>query len=243
MIKFFFFFLNSFFFILVVMSDIVIVVENMFYYITYDDKIGDENENDITRKLACRLIIRLSLTIIRKIDLFMDFQESNKMNLKLKFILEVFLGTIKTIFRFLKIFIENNSLNNTSIFIENSSTLIDTNKQQLMIPNIDENEFDLTSYGKLSDLLNDFIFQNSFDLLLEFQNLMSILLPNLGLNVINSVNKNKNDNGNYDDNRNNNNDGSDSDDDEKNVNKNKNKRNYKNKKKSKYNEKENHSSL
>ena len=213
--------------------EIIIAIEGMFYYVTYNDKIGNENENEFTRKLACRLIIRLSLAVIRKLDLFDDFSDADKMKTKLKFIIEVFSATIKTMFRFLKIFIESSSLNNTSIFIENSAALSDLNNKHLMIPNVYINEFDLSSYGNLSDLLNDFIFQNSFDLLIEFQNMMSTLLPNLGLNVIDSmgkINENK-----RNQNNNNDNDEGDNDNNERNENKTSNKMN----KKSKYDEKEN----
>jgi hypothetical protein len=144
-----------------------------------------------------------------------------------KFISVVFLRTVKATFRFLKIHIEkpciaqnmSSSDNNILSRIEVKEDMKSRSQGRSQSFSVMENENDLPSFGYLADTMSDFIVQNNIDLLLEFQRMFAVFLPNLGSVMIglmdsmswddgsNSNNTNGNGNGNNGNTNNGNNNG------------------------------------
>jgi hypothetical protein len=175
-----------------VVKEIFKTIEEIFHYISDDDKIGNENENEMTRKLACRLIFSLSIGVLSKTE-FLDNCDGIPVTFpEKKFISVVFLRTVKATFRFLKIHIEKSCIaqnmsssdNNilSRIAVEEDRKCRSQGRSQSF--SVMEHENDLTSFGYLADSMGDFIVQNSIDLLLEFQRMFAVFLPNLGSAVI-----------------------------------------------------------
>lgn len=131
-----------------------------------DNLKNNKNDNDrkIVIKLSCRLILRINISLLLKYKYLNDIEIFD-----MDYLVSVLSETIKIIFQFLQN--SNMEINekNANLNVDNKNSTIDSG----MIM-----KKDLLSYGDLGNVLDDFIFQNNIDLLLEFQTFLWINLPN-----------------------------------------------------------------
>jgi hypothetical protein len=145
-----------------VFTDIMFVSKKytnfMFYNLNklIDNSKNDKNDNDrkIVIQLSCRLILRINITLLLK------FKKLNNIeNFDMDYIVSILLETIKIIFQFL----QNSDFYRNNVDLADDDRNLNLNNGGIM------NKKELLSYGDLGNILNDFIFQNNIDLLLEFQ--------------------------------------------------------------------------
>ena len=193
-------------------NDVQNVIEEFFHFLSEENDI--EIESEFTQKLICRLVLLLSVSVLSR-NVYLNTVALSSSSLRLTKIANIFLKTIKIVFNNLKL--QSSRKNSSSIITnlmpnsENMKILRQQERELLLEKNTKDN--DLYSFGDLSDFLGDFIFQNCIDLLLEFQTLFSILMPNLGLQIIHMKSKIVIDMNVDNDNNNNNNDNNDDNND------------------------------
>ena len=165
------------------MNEIQGVIEDFFHFLLEENDI--ETESEFTQKLICRIILLLSVSVLSR-NVYLNTVALSCSSLRLIKIAELFLKTIKIIFNNLKL---QSSRKNSNSMTINSSTkefYLKNLEEQKEIDLIDKTkkDKDLNSFGDLADNLNDFIYQNNIDLILDYQSLLSILMPHLGLQLI-----------------------------------------------------------
>lgn len=130
----------------------------------------DDNDRNLVIKLSCRLILRISIALLLKYK-----HLNNSEIFDMDYLSNILLEIIKTIFEYL----QNPEEKKSDFF--NKETNDNDNKNDIK-------KKELLSFGDLGNVLNDFIFQNNIDLLLEFQSFLWINLPNFIHELINNDN-------------------------------------------------------
>ena len=174
------------------MNEIQDVIEDFFHFLVEENDI--ETESEFTQKLICRIILLLSVSVLSR-NVYLNTVALSCSSLRLTKIAEVFLKTIKITFNNLKVQSSrknSNSITINSLTKESHLKNLEEQKEEELFDKTKKDE-DLNSFGDLADNLNDFIYQNNIDLILDYQNLLSILMPNLGLQLINLKSKNMTD--------------------------------------------------
>lgn len=176
---------------MLVTQEVLDVVVELFTLFVEESKLEKDNgyEMNYTKKLIHRMILRISVSLLSR-NVLLNSEYSSTSNSS--YIITIFLHTIKEIINDLKKIKEMKTsaeTQNTSIYIENGTPKFQKNNNRENKEFIDKND-DIQSYGNLSHLLNDFIFLNSIDLLLEFQTIFSVLFPSIGLQLIREKDKN-----------------------------------------------------
>ena len=165
------------------MNEIQDVIEDFFHFLLEENDI--ETESEFTQKLICRIILLLSVSVLSR-NVYLNTVALSCSSLRLSKIAELFLKTIKIIFNNLKVQSSrknSNSITINSLTKESYLKNLDEQKEEELFDKTKKDD-DLNSFGDLADNLNDFIYQNNIDLILDYQNLLSILMPNLGLQLI-----------------------------------------------------------
>ena len=147
-----------------------------------------ENENERYRKLTSRIILLLCIALITKKE-FLGGHDKSDYSFSEKFLVSrIFLKTVKNMFQHLKSVNENkavrsslNSVTSYQVKENNHPDLIDK------VENTDNNDhYDKNNNnGEKITYDNNYVIENNLDLLLEYQNFLSTMIPDLGIALLN----------------------------------------------------------
>jgi hypothetical protein len=148
-----------------------------------------ENENERYRKLTSRMILLLCTALITKKDFIVDHDKSDYSFSEKFLVSRIFLKTVKNMFQHLKSVNEDKavrgSFNNEISYQakENNHSLSDDmehlgNNYQNDKSNIENDEIASN---------NSYVAENNLDLLLEYQNFLSTMIPDLGIILLNKT--------------------------------------------------------
>ena len=180
------------------MRGVVSLIQRIFqFFSTYIEsnnrsEVDDENKNEIeneniddganerNRKLTSRIILLLCTAIISKKDILFDNCGSTSLFRKKSFIPKMILKTVKNLFQHLKSVNEIKTVWNSSISEKTYQM-----KGQSYSDSIDHSKYHSNIRNNTTS--SNYVIENNLDLLLEFQNSMSVMIPDVGIILLNKI--------------------------------------------------------
>lgn len=170
---------------------------------------GKENQNERNHKLTSRIILLLCTAIISKKDVLFDNCESIRTFKKKSLIPKMILKTVKNLFQHLKSVNEIKTVRSSSISektyqikkqscsgsndqtehhsnnISNNNNIEDTNYDNNGYHNFDKKNKHISPPDSTTS--SNYVIENNLDLLLEFQSSMLVMIPDVGIMILNKI--------------------------------------------------------
>ena len=148
-----------------------------------------ENENERYRKQTSHMILLLCTALMTKKDFLVDHDKSDYFFPEKFLVSRIFLKTVKNVFQHLKSVNENKAVRGS--FNNEISYQVKENNHSLSddighLGNNDQNDKSNNENGKIA-YDNNYVIENNLDLLLEYQNFLSTMIPDLGIILLNKI--------------------------------------------------------
>ena len=166
------------------------------------------NQNERNRKLRSRIILLVCTAVMSKKDLLIDNGASSFLFTKKSLIPKMILKTVKNLFQHLKSvnkiktvrsssisektyqmkgqnYLDSNGRSKHNSNFSNSNNIEDKNDDNNSDHNFDKKNKNISLLNSTTS--SHYVEENNLDLLLEFQSLMSVMIPDFGLILLNKI--------------------------------------------------------